>query len=180
MNYDLPESVRVGRRDYAVFSDFRAALDIETALADPVLDDRDRAYMVLLLFYRDLDAMPPEDYPEALERVKWFLRGGEDETAPQPRVMDWDQDFPLIVSALYPILGADIRGMAHLHWWTLLSALSDAKDCVFTQVVAIRDKQLRGKELDKFEREFLRRNASIVELKTKYTQADERIFSKYI
>ena len=75
----LPISVEVGGAEYAIRSDYRAALDICAALSDPELDGRERAAVALEVFYPDVDAIPPERYEEAVERCLWFLGGGTEE-----------------------------------------------------------------------------------------------------
>lgn len=174
LNYTLPKALAVCGREYAIRWDFRAALDICAALSDPELDDRERAIAALLILYPELRDMPPEHYEEALRQMVWFLNGGEEEkpNRPKRRLMDWEQDFPLIVGPVNRVLGADCRGMAELHWWTFLSAYMEIGDCTFAQVVGIRSKRLRGEKLSREERRFYRENQDLVELKTRYT-ADE-------
>jgi len=60
-----------------------------------------------------------------------------------------------------------------------LSYYMEIGDCLFAQVVAIRDKKARGKPLDKQEREFYRRNRKMVDLKTTYTEAEQNLLAAW-
>ena len=53
-------------------------------------------------------------------------------------------------------------------------------ECVFSQVVSMRQKIAKGKKLEKYEREWLRQNRDIVNLPQKYTAEDEEILKKWI
>ncbi len=192
MNYTLPRALDVGGRKWSIRWDFRAVLDIMTALDDPDLNDQERAYVALYIFYPELEKMPPETYEEALKRLFWFVNGGQDQDevpgTGSARLMDWEQDFPLIVAPVNRVLGRDIRGDADLHWWTFLSAFYEIGDCTFAQVVSVRDKQARGKKLEKPEREWYRRNKSLVDFRRKsaqgstqkYTRAEQELLSKLL
>lgn len=182
MNHTLPRSLDVGGRDWVIQWDFRAVLDIMTALEDPDLDDRGRAFVALYIFYPELEAMPPELYEEALRRLFWFVNGGQ-EDAPGTgslRLMSWEQDFPLIVAPVNRVLGHDVRRDDDLHWWTFLSAFYEVGDCTFAQVVAIRDKKARGKKLEKPEREWYARNKNLVDFKRKYTRAEQDALARLL
>lgn len=106
----LPESVEVGGSQYEIRSDFRAALDICAALNDPELDDQARAYVALYIFYPDLQSIPEKDMEEAIDRCMWFINGGDgpQKTGKSPRLVDWEQDFTLIVGPVNRVLGREI------------------------------------------------------------------------
>lgn len=182
MNTTLPRSVTVDGRDRAIEYKWGAAMDIMTALDNPEYAQRDNLFVALYVFYRDFDDLAPPQYPEALERLTWFLNGGQ-EVVPgtvSERLIDWEQDFPLIVAAINRVLGLDIREHPELHWWTVLSAFLEIGDCTLAQVVAIRYKQAKKQTLEKYEREWYRRNKNLVDLKRKYTRAEMELISKLI
>lgn len=60
-----------------------------------------------------------------------------------------------------------------LHWWTFLSAYYEIGDCLFAQIVRIREKKAKGKALDKSDREFYRKNRALIDIKTHYTEAED-------
>lgn len=175
MNYTLPKRLDVCGTSYAIRWDFRAALDICAALSDPELNDAERTFAALAILYEDFDNMPPAHYEEAVRQCFWYLNAGEPEreNRPQQKLMDWEQDFPLIVAPVSRILGADVRGMEALHWWTFLAAYMEIGDCAFSHVVSIRVKRMKGQKLTKEEREFYRENQDIIEIKTRYTSEEE-------
>lgn len=183
MIYDLPTSVEIGGEEYEVRSDYRAILDILTALNDPELSKAEKFYVAMDIFYTDYDAIPADRQEEALKKCFWFIGGGKEDDGkkPAPRLMDWEQDFPLIVAPVNRIMGREVRAVKYLHWWTFLSAYMEiGGDCTFAQVVGIRDKQARGKPLDKSEKEWLRRNRDLVDFKRKYTEADNEALKGWI
>ena len=69
--------------EYHIRSDYRAVLDICTALTDPELSDQERAAVVLDIFYPEFEDMPQEHYEEAIKKCFWFINCGEEEVAQQ-------------------------------------------------------------------------------------------------
>lgn len=181
MNYDLPKSVNIGGAEFAIRSDYRAALDICAALSDGELTDRERSEALLTIFYPELEQIPEDGYSEAIQKCFWFLRGGEEERdAKQPQLVSWEQDFNLICPPVNRIVGRDIRGDAYMHWWTFLAAYMEIGDCFFAQIVAIRSKKARGKALDKQDREFYRRNRDLIDIKKPLTEAEHDILKEWM
>lgn len=182
MMYGLPKSLAVCGKEYEIRSDFREILDIIEILNDEELAESERAFVTLLFFYTEFDDMPPEDYQEALEQCFWFLNGGKHEMAEDrnpPRLMDWQQDFPYIIAPVNRVIGHEIRADAYLHWWTFLSAYMEIGECTFAQIVHIREAKSRGRKLDASDQEWYRRNRELVDLKTKYTSAEEELLKKW-
>lgn len=182
MRYDLPKSVEVDGAEYEIRSDYRAILDIIEAIDDPELDEQEKCEAALMIFYPDLDSMPYCSYNEALEKCIDFINCGEKKTElkKQPRVMDWSQDFPLIVSPINRVLGCEIRALDYLHWFTFMAAYQEIGDCLFAQVVSIRKKKASGKKLDKSDQEFYKKNKNLVDLNAKYTEQDEETINRWV
>lgn len=182
MSWELPESVEIQGVTCAIRSDYRAILDILTALADPELDGQDRAAVALEIFYPDFGTMPSEHYEDAVAACLWFINGGrtEEPERPSPRLVDWERDFPHIAAPINRVLGREIRTVEYLHWWTFLSAYCEIGDCLFAQIVRIRDLQSRGKVLDKQDREFYRRNRHLVDMKSRYTGQEDAVLSQWL
>ena len=180
MIYELPTTVTVGGREWKIRWEYRDILTLLSAAADPDLSQEEKALAAMAIFYPEAEQLLPEELQEALERVTWFIDGGQpprEQTG--PRLMDWDQDFPYIVAPINRVMGREIRGPEPVHWWTFLSAYFEIGDCLFAQIVHIRDSQARGKKLDKTEREWARRNADLIRLKTKYAEAEEDLLSAW-
>ena len=184
MVYDLPTTVVVHGTEYEIRSDFRQILDICIALNDPELSEDDKMLTAIMIFYVDFENMPVEHYEDAARTCMWFINGGEDEddanTPSGPRLVDWEQDFKLIVAPVNRVMGQEVRQMPYLHWWSFLSAYMEiGGDCTFSQVVGTRDKLARNKKMDKSEREWYRKNRKLVDMKTKYTQAEDNLTKEW-
>lgn len=178
MTYGLPRSLDICGEEYAVRSDFREILDVMEILNDVKISEQERRFLTLLFFYPDFSEIPPEHYEEALRQCFWFINGGKYEEAPgekQPRLMDWEQDFPYIISPVNRVIGHEIRADDYLHWWTFLAAYMEIGECTFAQIVHIRDMRSKGKPLDKADREWYRRNQALVDLKQEITNEEEEI-----
>ena len=182
MRYSLPTTVEITGTEYAIRSDYRDILTIIEAFSDAELTDEDKAEVTLDIFYPAFQEMPQSDYEEALRQCVIFINGGK-ETKPQkqgPKLMDWQQDFLLIVAPINRVLGTEVRAEKYVHWFTWLSAYAEIGDCTFAQVVAIRSKKAKGKKLDKSEQEFYKNNRDLVDFERKYTAEDEEIINSWI
>lgn len=180
MMYDLPHGVEVSGTWYEADTDYRTALNILTALADPELGEREKVFVTLHNFYPAFTELPHEHYREAVELCFWFLRGGEENDGKNsPRLMDWEQDFRYIVAPINRVAGCDVRSVPYLHWWTFLSYYYEIGDCLFAQIVRIRDKKARGRALDMQDREFYHRNRELVDLRTRYTAAEDDLVKQW-
>lgn len=163
-DFGLPTSVTVGGRKCRVSTDFRVILDVCTTLTDTTLTEQERAFCALYIFYRG--KIPTEDLDAAWAAMYDFIRAGvaEDADSSSPTLVNWDKDYPIIVPAVNRVLGCECRVLDHLHWWTFVGAYMEIGDCLFSQVVQIRDKQARGKKLEKYEKDFIKRNRALITL----------------
>lgn len=180
MTYELPKTVTFCGTEYAIRSDYRAALDICAALSDVAYTEQERAIIALDIFYPDFQSMPPSHYATALQWCFWFLDCGEQkDSGNKPKLMDWEQDFRYIVSPVNRVLNTEIRDIPYLHWWTFVSAYNEIGDCLFAQIVRIRDKRQRGEKLDKHEQTWYRRNREKVDFKTTYSTEEKELLEKW-
>lgn len=183
-NFNLPKAVTVNGAEYAVRYDFRVILEIIVMLQDDSLTGADKTEALLEMFYID----PPADYEAAVEACFRFIDVTDRPKKKQPRLTDWEQDFDFIIAPVNRVLGYDARGIDYdpiantggLHWWTFLSAYMEiGGDCLYSQIVSIRDKQARKKKLEKYERDWLRRNGDLVRLKPRYTSEEEELLKEW-
>lgn len=180
MNWDLPTSIDVQGVTYQIRTDYRCILDIMTDLSDPEANAQSRALAVLIGLYPDFDNMPTEHYEDAVNAGMQFINCSSGESSNNsPRLVDWEQDYSLIISPINRVLGQEVRALEYLHWWTFLSAYNEIGDCTFAQVVSIRDKLARGKSLDKQDQEWYRKNRHLVDFKRKYTEEDDELIKKW-
>lgn len=179
MIYELPTSVKVAGVEYKIESDFRAILDIFEVLSSPDLTTQEKVIGTLGIFYLGFCDMPEEHMEEALQECFSFINCGEAEKEKSPKLMDWEQDFRYLVAPINRVAGVEIRSLEYLHWWTFLSYYYEIGDCYFAQIVRIRDMKMRGKLKDKADREFYRKNKSAVDLKTRYSEAEESVIREW-
>ena len=181
--WKLPTSLNVGGNDYKIRTDYRVILDILAAMNDPdILDpgmtedekQAEKVLTMLQILYIDFDRMPPSDWKEASEKACEFIDCGiRDDGTPKPRLMDWEQDAPVIVPAVNKVCGKDVRSVKYMHWWTFLGYYMEIGECTLATIVSIRDKKRRGKKLEKWEQEYYRRNKKLIDLKVRKVERSE-------
>ena len=177
--WSFPTSLNVGGVDYEIRTDYRAVLDLFTALNDPELQDESEeltAYAqtqcILQIMFPQCDDIPDEHIQEALQKVSEFIDMGIRDERKKPKTMDWEQDAPIIIPAVNKVLNTEIRAQKYIHWWTFLSAYMEIGESLYSTVIDIRQKKQKHKKLEKWEEEFYRENKSIVDLKEKYTEEE--------
>lgn len=188
MGYGLPKSVEINDQNFSIRYDFRVILTIFEVLDDEELSDEERAYTALKLFFVDFDNIP--DYDEAIGKMFWFINGGKtpDDKKKDPELIDWEKDFPLIISPINRVLGEEIReseydsdeNVGGVHWFTFLSAYMEIGDCLFAQVIRIRELKAKGRALDKSDREFYRRNKDVVDIPKRISREEADTLSAWL
>ena len=185
MTYGLPTILEVNGREYPIETDFRAVLDVFELINDPELTNQDKAIGTLYIMYPDFDPegespMPADDYGEALKKAYWFINGGAEEVEKKaPKLIDWEQDYSYIVAPINRVLGAEVRALEYLHWWTFLAAYYEIGDCLLSQIVRIRKLKAQGRLKDKADREWYRENRELVDFKVVYTDAEKDILAEW-
>ncbi|MCD8047113.1 MAG: bacteriophage Gp15 family protein [Clostridiales bacterium] len=172
--WELPTSLTVGGRSWDIRWDYRAVIDILRHFGDPEYEEDEQAEIMLDILYVDYASMPEALKEEAAQKAVSFIDMDiPEDKKPSRRLMDWEQDAPLIVTGVNHVLNTEIRTTDHLHWWTFLGAyLEISNDSLYSQVVCIRDKKSRGKKLEKLERQFYRENRALIDLKPRYSEEE--------
>lgn len=177
---ELPQLVSVNGVEYSVRTDFRDILKIVVAFSDPELDDNEKLYVCLFIFYKEFDLIPKNDYDDALKAAIRFIdHGMDDEDCTEedarilPRVMDWEQDEAILFPAINKVAGFEVRNSEYIHWWTFIGYYMEISEGVFSNVLGIRLKKAKGKKLEKWEREFWSSNKSICTLKEKLSEEEQ-------
>lgn len=173
----LPHFLSVGGIEREIYTDFRYILEIVTMYSDPELSDKEKTIAMLEMLYKE-DWAEFGDVEEAVAKGIWFLdcgrpRAKETKGEEAPRIMDWEQDFPIIISAINRVAGREVREMEYCHWWTFIGWYNEIGECFFQQVVNIRQKIANGDNLEKWEKKMLRDNRETVLLKDKLTEEQE-------
>lgn len=170
--YSLPTSVQTkDGRTYHITNngDYRVVLECFTACNDMELESEDEQVLAsLLIFYNeftDFDDVVQIDEETLSELVKFmfdFFNCGQPEerlgATKHKKLIDWQDDEMLIVSAINNVAHTEIRSLEYLHWWTFMGYYLAIGESVLSTVVGIRDKISRGKKLEDYEKEFQRNN----------------------
>jgi len=162
-NYSLTTCFEIEEELFHIHNkgDYRTVLSCFNILYDNELTEKERLYACLIVFYDELEDL--DDIIENIHLVKeltekmfWFFDCGNAyaDTKPKPKLIDWDKDEILIVSAINNVAKQEIRALEYLHWWTFISYYMAIGDCSLSQIVAIRDKIARHKKLEKHEKKF--------------------------
>ena len=171
VQWSLPVEVTLGDQKYSLNGDFRDILEIFSYFSKPDLPDYVKWEIALALFYQQ--EIPEKDRQEAMKYLSWFLAGGkQEEDRPGPKLIDWEQDAPLIAADINKAAGQEIRAMPFLHWWTFLSWFHAIGEGQLSTVVAIRSKLAKGKKLESWEMEFYRENRFLVDFQRRYSQQE--------
>lgn len=174
---ELPRRVNVNGIERAVRTDFRDILKIVTAFTDPELEDNEKVYICLFIFYENFEDLPHDDYEAAFKAAIQFIDhsvdGDSEETRRAPHVMDWEQDEAIMFPAINRVAGFETRSAEYVHWWTFMGYYMEISEGVFSNVLSIRLKKAKGKKLEKWEREFWNSNKGICTLKSKLSEEEQ-------
>ena len=174
--FELSDFVAVSGTTYRIRSDFRVILEIFVMLQDPELDDGDRAEALMRMFYVDR----PEDVKAAIEAFASFVDPRPRSDRKRPGLVDWEADFDLIAAAVNHVLGTECRALPHLHWRTFLGAYMEiSPESLFSRVISVREKVRTGKKLEKWEREWYRKNKDLVDLPMKYSESEKALLEEW-
>ena len=167
----LPKSLEIDGVEYKIHSDYRVALLIFKAYRDNKLSDYEKSMVCLKCLFQEM----PKDLNKALEKAVWFLDGGDmpkSKQAPSP-MMDWEQDQYIIFPALNKVAGYEIRSVKYLHWWSLLGLFHEIDEGLYSQVMNIRAKKIKGKRLEKWERDFYIEHRELIDIRHELTAEEQ-------
>ena len=146
-------SVKIDGKEHKIRSDcdYRIVLDVLSALGDEDLPPENRMFCALRIFYADLEEI--SNYEEAAEQMIDVIN--------------------YIAPAVSRVLGYDVRiPNKYTHWWSFMGGFSEAGDCLFNFIIAIRTKLSKGQKLEKHEQAFYRENRKAVDLPEKLTEEE--------
>lgn len=165
--YKIPISVTIDNTEYGIRNngDYRVILDCFSALQDVELTEQERVFASLIIFYQDLNTINEVLVLDNLvdrvsEMYKFFNCGDADALGAKVpyKLIDWERDSQLISSAVNSVANTEIRSAPYIHWWTFMGYFSAIGKSLLSSVISIREKILKGKKLEKYEREFKRDN----------------------
>lgn len=161
--WTLPLEAEIGGVSYKIYADYRDILNIIRHLDDPHEPEFIRWLVALALFYDE--EIPAESQADAIEYLVRFINCGKTEDpVPAPRLLDWEKDAQIIVADVNKVAGCEIRVLPFLHWWTFVAYFNAIGEGQLSTLVSIRDKLSRHVKLEKWERDFYRKNRSLVDL----------------
>lgn len=134
----LPESVFIENREYAVNTDFRICILFELLMQDNEVNDYDKLDIAIELFFEEI----PSDAESAVEFILWFYKCGKDEKQSKkqsgssgnkkPSIYSFEYDDEYIYAAFLDQYGIDLND-DELHWWkfkALFKALKSDNEIV--------------------------------------------------
>ena len=165
--YDIPTKINIGGTEYQIRNDgdYRMVLDCFVALQDANLDSKEKLFCSLIIFYKDINSIADivllPDIEKAITEVFNFFNCGQSQAIGKKmrhRLIDWSNDEQIICSAVNKVANKEIRAEPYIHWWTFMGYYSAVGESLLSTIITIRDKMVRGKKLEKHEKEFKRDN----------------------
>lgn len=165
--YELATTVNIGGKEYPIRSDFRAILDILIAMNDPSVKDNEKMWIMLVIFYPDIENMPKDKINEMLEKATEFINCGEqDDGSTKPKLIDWEQDAGIIIPAVNNVAHAEIRALPYVHWWTFWGWFMSIGESLLGNVLHIRQKNAEGAKLERWEEKYYKKNKHLIDFRT--------------
>lgn len=163
--YELPTFIVLNGQEWNIRNkaDFRVILDCFLVLNDFELSPTERVMASLIIFLEDLNGLEdignlPDIEDAYNEMVKFFNCGQEEQKSPKSyKLVDWELDSTLIISAINKVAGKEIRS-EYVHWWTFMGYYVAIGQCPLSTVVGIRYKKAHNEKLEKWERKFVQDN----------------------
>ena len=166
--YELPTTVTLNGTVYTIREqgDYRMVLDCFQVLNDVELSDKERTLACLIIFYEDFNEvesvldLDEETLTGLINNAFLFFNCGQKHSSGETnyKTIDWEQDSQLISSAVNKVAGKEIRAEQYIHWWTFMGYFNAVGESALSTVVGIRDKIVKGKKLEKYERQFRQDN----------------------
>lgn len=167
--YNLPTSILIGDKQLKIREngDYRVILDCFSAIDDVELPSNIRIYTALIIFYEDLNDIDDvfnvlgDNLEEAIKKMYEFFNCGKESVGMSTpyKLIDWTEDSQLICSAINNVARMEVRQPnLYIHWWTFMGYYASIGDSQLSTVVGIRYKIVNQKPLEKYEKEFRRRN----------------------
>lgn len=162
--YSLPVTITNGGQEYPIRGrgDYRIILDVIAALNDEELTEEERIESALLIFL-DTNIYGLPDIEAAAVAMMEFIRAGYPESKGHgnTKLMDWEDDAPLIISGVNRVLNTEVRAVPYMHWWSFFAAYMEIGESTLATVISIRDKIAKGKKLEKYEQDFKREHPEL-------------------
>ena len=183
--FELPTSITIDGDNYPIRNqgDFRMVLDCFKCLQDIELTEQERILVALCIFYEDVAGVEyiqevfntDSKLVAAVEEMYNFFNCGQESigAAKNHKLIDWEKDSQVIVSAINNVAKKEIRAETYIHWWTFMGYYLAIGECPLSTIVSIRDKIVRGKKLEKWEQDFKLNNPEYFNWNFKSVEEEE-------
>ena len=160
----LPTTLDVNGTHRAIRPSYLNIFRIFSVFEADDLTDQEKSLVFLRRMYVDFAAIPPANYAAAYESAMRFIEAGEHKTKPSPRVIYWEKDEQMLFAAVNAAAGCEVRNQPDMHWWTFLGHFQNIDaEGTYGTILRIRAKRKKHKKLEKYEQEFYKANAEIID-----------------
>lgn len=179
--YSLPIEVAINNQVFKITNngDYRMVIDCFSALNDIELSEQYRLCASLIIFYEDINSIEDieekfgDDLNTAVNKMFEFFNCNDVGHKVNYRLLDWNKDEQMICSAVNNVAHTEIRALPYLHWWTFMGYYTSVGESVFSTVVGIREKIVKHKKLEKYEKEFRYNNPQYFDWNSKTLEQQE-------
>lgn len=166
MKYELPTTLNIGGIDYKIRGDgdYRIVLDTFSVLEDINLNKTERVTLALCIFFDGIESVEDlncfDDLTDAAHKMFEFFNAGKEEkkVSSNFKLLDWDADATMVCAAVNNVAKTEIREVPYMHWWTFMSYYMSIGESTLSTVLSIREKMMKGKKMEKWERDFRMEN----------------------
>lgn len=158
----LPIKIKVGEEIIDINADFRNCLQIILAYEDKELTIQEKHFIMLSRLYKTM----PQDIEKGILQGIKFLNCGEEvkSTNDSSRVYSFQKDAKYIYPAVSQASKVDLETIPFFHYWKFFYYFLDiSNDCVFSNIVSLRQKKNKGKLTDE-EKKVYRESLDILDL----------------
>ena len=154
-------------------------LDCFKLLQDAELDENERILACLVIFYEELDGIESinqlGDIEEAVKQMFSFFNCNQDSIGikTEGKVIDWNRDAMMLISAINKVAGKEVRAEKYLHWWTFMGYYMAIGDSALATVINIRRKIIKNEKLEKFEQKYVNENPELFKRHETYTTEEK-------
>lgn len=180
-----PESVKIGKREYAINADFRTSILFELLMSDDEVDVPAKLIQAVDLYFEEYPGQ--ESIEDVIKAIMWFYGCGrsdkeqilqkpkkkasqgdieadkqqDDDPEEHQRAYSFDYDDEYIYAAFRQQYGIDLAEVKFLHWWKFRAMFKSLdSECQFVKIMGYRTTKIT-KNMSKTEKEYIRKMKKI-------------------
>lgn len=175
----LPTKIKVGDETLDINADFRNCLQIIIAYEDNDLTIEEQHFIMLKRLYKQM----PKNIELAIAQGIRFLNCGEENhtnnNINKPRVYSFKKDAKFIYSAVSQANKIDLENIDFLHYWKFYYYFLDIpNDCVFSNIVSLRQKKNNNKLTDE-DKKIYKESAALLDLEYEYHKEESEFMKLF-